>query len=155
MGDGLAFVIQNAIGSGSDPDPYLTSANTGSAETGSGLSVISGGGGGMGYGRIDNSIALEADTFDDSYDPWDYGTNYYNGNHMAMQSLPTVRARPKFITTTRPWMSLISLEPIFPESKMVFSPDSGCRTAGGKPAGRFMVRPFCGRRGAVKATDFC
>jgi len=65
MGDGLAFVIQNVIGSGSDPDPYLTSANTRSAETGSGLSVIGGGGGGMGYGRIDNSIALEADTFDD------------------------------------------------------------------------------------------
>jgi sugar lactone lactonase YvrE len=79
-GDGLAFVIQNAAGGGVD------SLALGScAETGSGLTALGGGGGCIGYGGIDNSVALEADTFADSYDPWDAGTYNYTDNHIAMQ----------------------------------------------------------------------
>ncbi|MGB7265739.1 MAG: hypothetical protein WBC92_09515, partial [Terracidiphilus sp.] len=77
-GDGLAFVIQNAKGNGSDPLGNC-------AESGSGLTALGPGGGCMGYGGIDNSIALEADTFADGYDPWDFGEYYYNDNHIALQ----------------------------------------------------------------------
>jgi len=83
--DGLAFVIQNALGSGaSKPDPY--SGITNSAETGLGSTVLGALGGGVGYGGIDNSIALEADTFANNFDPWDRGSGFYNINHMALQS---------------------------------------------------------------------
>ena len=83
-GDGLAFVIQNAAGGGHD-------SITNCSETGSGLTVIGGGGGCIGYGGIDNSIALEMDTFYDApFDPEDYVTyfpdNLYDDNHMALQS---------------------------------------------------------------------
>ncbi len=78
-GDGLAFVIQNAAGGGA-ADPLGNCL-----EIGSGLNVLGGGGGCLGYGGIDNSIALEADTFPDSYDPWDSGVGSYYDNHIAMQ----------------------------------------------------------------------
>ena len=78
-GDGLAFVIQNAAGGGA-ADPF-----GGCAETGSGVTVLGGGGGCLGYGGIDNSIAVEADTFPDSYDPWDSGAFSYYDNHIAIQ----------------------------------------------------------------------
>jgi sugar lactone lactonase YvrE/uncharacterized protein (DUF2345 family) len=79
-GDGLAFVIQNALGGGA-----ISSFGASCAETGSGLTTLGGGGGCIGYGAIDNSIALEADTFADSYDPWDFGNGDYDDNHIAMQ----------------------------------------------------------------------
>jgi MBG domain (YGX type)/PASTA domain/Abnormal spindle-like microcephaly-assoc'd, ASPM-SPD-2-Hydin len=79
--DGLAFVIQNAAGGGTD-------SITNCSETGSGLTVLGGGGGGIGYCGIDNSVALEMDTFwDDPYDPHDPGQPWmYNDNHLALQS---------------------------------------------------------------------
>jgi hypothetical protein len=84
--DGLAFVLQNAQGpltapnSGSDPSTLCT-------ESGSGLTVMGGPGGCIGYGGIDNSVALELDTFQNSWDPMD-GTNpnSSNDNHIALQS---------------------------------------------------------------------
>jgi sugar lactone lactonase YvrE len=84
-GDGLAFVIQNAAGS-ANMDPI-----TNCSETGSGLTVLGTGGGGIGYCGIDNSLALEMDTFWDSpYDPSDgvtyFPDNLYDDNHMALQS---------------------------------------------------------------------
>jgi uncharacterized protein (DUF2345 family) len=78
-GDGLAFVIQNAVGGGA------VDLASSCVEIGSGLTVLGGGGGCLGYGGIDNSIALEADTFPDSYDPWDSGVDSYYDNHIAMQ----------------------------------------------------------------------
>ena len=78
-GDGLAFVIQNAIGNGTDPLGNC-------AESGAGLTALGSGGGCMGYGGIDNSVALEADTFPDSYDPWDFGFGDYDDNHIALQA---------------------------------------------------------------------
>jgi hypothetical protein len=82
--DGMAFVIQNAAGGKTD-------AITNSPETGSGLTVLGAGGGALGYGGIDNSVALEMDTFYDSaYDPYDNVTYFpypaYVDNHMALQS---------------------------------------------------------------------
>ena len=85
IGDGLAFVIQNAQGSAASiQDPYFQT--TGSQELGSGLTVLGTAGGGVSYGGIDNSLALEVDTFPNSFDPWDNGTGFYIDNHMALQS---------------------------------------------------------------------
>jgi streptogramin lyase len=78
--DGLAFVIQNATGGKSD-----SIANC--SETGSGLTVLGGAGGCLGYGGIDNSVALEMDTFWDSFDPQDVSQGWmYDDNHLALQS---------------------------------------------------------------------
>ncbi|HEX4038453.1 MAG TPA: choice-of-anchor D domain-containing protein [Acidobacteriaceae bacterium] len=72
--DGIAFVIQNAQGGGGNDV-------TGScSETGSGPTVLGGGGGCMGYGGIDNSLALEFDTYDNGS-----GYGEPNGNHIALQ----------------------------------------------------------------------
>jgi hypothetical protein len=78
--DGLAFVIQNAAGGKTD-----TLANC--PATGSGPTVLGGGGGCLGYGGIDNSVALEMDTFWDSWDPEQSSQGYaYDDNHLALQS---------------------------------------------------------------------
>ena len=91
--DGLAFVIQNALGSGgSTPNPYSSIIAT--AETGSGVTALGTSGGGVGYGGIDNSIALEADTFFNSFDPSDFGS--FNDNHMALQSCGSTAAEFQF-----------------------------------------------------------
>ncbi|MGA8110033.1 MAG: choice-of-anchor D domain-containing protein [Acidobacteriaceae bacterium] len=85
--DGIAFVIQNAQGpSGSDNNGTDPSGNC--TETGSGPTVVGGGGGCIGYGGIDNSLALEFDTFQNAWDPTDIsnGNNFtYNDNHIALQ----------------------------------------------------------------------
>jgi len=78
-GDGLAFVIQNAAG-GAGMDPL-----SGCIATGSGLNALGFGGGCLGYGGIDNSLAIEADTFLDSYDPIDF-PGLYDDSHIAIQS---------------------------------------------------------------------
>ena len=78
-GDGLAFVIQNALGGGLDQPSTC-------AETGSGLTALGAGGGCLGYGGMDNSLAIEADTFVDSYDPYDLGFGAYDASHIALQS---------------------------------------------------------------------
>lgn len=82
--DGLAFVIQNAAGTAPGTMDPITSCT----ETGSGSTVLGEGGGGLGYCGIDNSIALEMDTFWDApYDPEQDSQEWmYDDNHMALQS---------------------------------------------------------------------
>jgi sugar lactone lactonase YvrE len=82
--DGLAFVIQNAAGT----PPLTMDPISNCTETGSGFTVLGGGGGCIGYGGIDNSVALEMDTFwDDPYDPEQASQGWmYDDNHMALQS---------------------------------------------------------------------
>jgi sugar lactone lactonase YvrE/uncharacterized protein (DUF2345 family) len=77
--DGLAFVIQNAAGGQTDP---LSTC----AETGMGPTALGASGGCLGYGGIDNSAALEMDTFFSSWDPQQgsRGTSY-SDNHLALQ----------------------------------------------------------------------
>jgi hypothetical protein len=72
--DGIAFVIQNAAGGGSESNSDGSSC----FEAGSGLSVFASGGGCIGYGGIDNSLAIEFDTYQNGFDP--------NNNHIAIQS---------------------------------------------------------------------
>ncbi|HEY6446314.1 MAG TPA: Ig-like domain repeat protein [Acidobacteriaceae bacterium] len=71
--DGIAFVIQNAQGGGTDPVSYCSGLGSGSTMVGSE-------GGCVGYGGIDNSVALEFDTFQNS----EFGDP--NANHIALQS---------------------------------------------------------------------
>ena len=80
--DGLAFVIQNAAG-GAAADP-----TTGCVEQGSGPTVVGTRGGCMGYGGIDNSFALEFDTYLNAWDPYDI-SNSFDDNHVAIQSCGT------------------------------------------------------------------
>ena len=71
--DGLAFVIQNSpLQANAVTDP-----GSGASQTGSGPTALGGGGGSMGYSGINNSLALEFDTFQNYYDP--------NNNHIALQ----------------------------------------------------------------------
>jgi hypothetical protein len=76
--DGITFAVQNAAGS----------VGAGAGEAGSGLTVIGGNGGEMGYGGIDNSLVTELDTYANSgfFDP--------NDNHMAVQSCGTAANSP-------------------------------------------------------------
>jgi hypothetical protein len=81
-GDGLAFVIQNAQGGGAITVPFGGSTVT-CTEQGSALTAVNGSntqGGCLGYSGVDNSIALEFDTYPDTSwgDP--------DGNHIALQS---------------------------------------------------------------------
>jgi hypothetical protein len=74
-GDGIAFVLQNAAGGGDD--------NEGSGDgdckpVGAGLNIVSPYGACLGYGGIDNSLAIEFDTYQNDFDP--------DANHIAMQS---------------------------------------------------------------------
>jgi hypothetical protein len=77
--DGIAFVIQNAANFGGDGQ----------------LSALGGPGGDIGYGSIpgeqvtpiDNSLAIEFDTFQNSWDP--------NANHVAVQSCGTGNNTPE------------------------------------------------------------
>jgi uncharacterized repeat protein (TIGR01451 family) len=63
--DGIAFVIQNS---------------------GAGLQAVGDGGGGIGYQGIDNSLAVEFDTYANETDPeWD-GSGNAPANHVAIQS---------------------------------------------------------------------
>ena len=83
--DGLAFVIQNAQGA-SDSNNNGTDPNSGCSESGKGPTVLGGGGGCMGYGGIDNSLALEFDTYNNGAG-WDPTDILYSGNdnHIALQ----------------------------------------------------------------------
>ncbi len=106
-GDGLAFVIQNALGNGTDPYSPLC------LESGSGPTALGGGGGCLGYGGIDNSVAIEADTFTDSYDPWDLGFGSYDDNHIALQD-----CGPGLANSTAHYVSN-SVSPLVPTSCLV------------------------------------
>ena len=71
--DGIAFVIQNSAGGQTDPA-------TGCIGQGSGPTALGGinyAGGCIGYAGIDNSLALEFDTYQNSWDS--------NNNHIALQ----------------------------------------------------------------------
>ncbi|MGC2499173.1 MAG: choice-of-anchor D domain-containing protein, partial [Acidobacteriaceae bacterium] len=86
--DGLAFVIQNALSSGTD-------GVTGCGSTGQGPSTLGGGGGCIGYGGIPNSVALEFDTYNN--EPWDsadYGAESNYANHIALQSCGVNQGTP-------------------------------------------------------------
>src|ERR1700728_1690905 len=79
--DGLAFVVQNSQGlDTSSPGPLTCLAS------GSGATAVGDGGGCMGYGGIDNSLALEFDTYNNGsgIDPDDLGGSS-NDNHIALQ----------------------------------------------------------------------
>lgn len=83
--DGIAFVIQNSAGGGSSTT--TDEPNQPCAETGSGLSVIGGTGECIGYGGIDNSLAIELDTFKNDYDPVSANAAPNGGaNHIAIQN---------------------------------------------------------------------
>lgn len=93
--DGLAFVIQNSQGGGSvsipspNPDNNVPPPGPNTcAETGSGWTAVGGAGGCLGYGGIDNSVALEFDTFNNYWDPTDIPDSG-NDNHIALQSCGT------------------------------------------------------------------
>ncbi len=66
-GDGFAFIIQN---NGATDSSY--------GATGSGLTALGAGNGGVGYAGISNNLAIE---FDILQDPWDS-----NSNHIAIQT---------------------------------------------------------------------
>jgi len=81
--DGIAFVIQNsqnAAGGTSSGSSACTGA-------GSGPNAVGAAGGCIGYGGIDNSVAIELDTFRNSWDPADnVSSNPNNDNHIAVQN---------------------------------------------------------------------
>jgi Bacterial lectin/Abnormal spindle-like microcephaly-assoc'd, ASPM-SPD-2-Hydin len=72
--DGMAFVIQNSPSTGATTDPA-----TSCGQAGYGPTAYGGGGGCIGYSGINNSLALEFDTYDN-------GTNWDpNANHIALE----------------------------------------------------------------------
>jgi hypothetical protein len=98
--DGFAFVIQNSNGATSQGQnggassitlpTYQGSTLTCSESQQGGSSVVGGGGGCMGYTGIDNSVALEFDTYANNmgagdWDPTDISGSQ-NDNHIALQS---------------------------------------------------------------------
>jgi len=123
-GDGLAFVIQNARGNGMDSVGNC-------AEKGAGLTALGGAGGCLGYGGIDNSVAIEADTFPDSYDPWDFGLYDYDDNHIAMQGCgPGVANSPahyfsNLVSPLMPTSCLVNLDGAY---AMASNPSSSAGT---------------------------
>ena len=78
--DGFAFVIQNSVGGGA-----RGYGGGGCIAMGAGLGIVGGNGGCLGYGGIDNSLALEFDTYRNQWDPSDNG-NANNDNHIALQN---------------------------------------------------------------------
>ena len=74
--DGMAFVIQNSAGGQSATGNDGTVCSTSGA--GPTIVGVAGPGGCLGYGGIDNSLALELDTYQNLWDP--------NNNHLALQN---------------------------------------------------------------------
>jgi len=69
--DGIAFVIQNSPATGAQD------SGSGCGQSGGGVDALGGGGGCLGYSGINNSVALEFDTYQNGWDP--------NNNHIALQ----------------------------------------------------------------------
>jgi len=80
--DGIAFVVQNSqnAAGGTSPD---SAACTGA---GSGPNAVGAVGGCIGYGGIDNSLAIELDTYRNDWDPFDISPDTTNDNHVAVQN---------------------------------------------------------------------
>ena len=78
-GDGIAFVIQNASGGGVDNN---NPSDGNCSAFGSGLTVGANIGACLGYGAIDNSVAVEFDTFQNNTS----GFGDPNANHIAIKS---------------------------------------------------------------------
>jgi hypothetical protein len=80
--DGFAFVIQNSSGGGA----ITTSVgNVNCYATGAGANIVGAAGGCMGYGGIDNSLAIEFDMYLNPWDPTDIPGSP-NDNHVAIQN---------------------------------------------------------------------
>jgi Bacterial lectin/Abnormal spindle-like microcephaly-assoc'd, ASPM-SPD-2-Hydin len=79
--DGIAFVVQNSIGGA-----VGTTDGTLCTAIGSGPNVVGGRGGCIGYGGIDNSLAIEFDTFRNSWDQFDLVASTRSDNHVAVQN---------------------------------------------------------------------
>jgi hypothetical protein len=99
--DGIALLIQNSPTSGAVTDP-----GTGCSQTGGGATALGGGGGCMGYAGINNSVALEFDTFTNGWgDP--------NNNHIALQGcgagLPNSAAHSSFTANSQSRNCSVSL----------------------------------------------
>jgi hypothetical protein len=74
--DGIAFVIQNSVGVG---------GGGGCTTIGGGLNIVGSNGGCIGYGGIDNSLALELDTYKNFWDPDDEGSSP-DDNHISFMN---------------------------------------------------------------------
>jgi hypothetical protein len=83
-GDGFAFVIQNSQGASAATNNGIDPSNS-CLEVGSGPTVVGTAGQCLGYGGIDNSVALEFDTYQNTWDPQDI-PDTTNDNHVAVQS---------------------------------------------------------------------
>ena len=81
--DGIAFVIQNALGNGASGTPGQDDY---CPENGAGVTVTGNNGGCIGYGGIDNSVAFEFDTYSNAWDPFALGAGSFNDNHLAIMS---------------------------------------------------------------------
>jgi hypothetical protein len=79
--DGIAFVLQNSQTGGSSTQSDGSTCTS----TGTGANIVGGVGGCMGYGGIDNSLAIEFDTYRNNWDPDDLGQSQ-NDNHVAIQN---------------------------------------------------------------------
>jgi Legume lectin domain/Bacterial Ig-like domain (group 3) len=94
--DGIAFVVQNAHGGGAmDVDTGCQELNNGNPSIApfgptSGPNVVTGGGGCIGYSGIDNSLAVEFDTYTNQWDPGGSNSggnsNDTGANHIAVQN---------------------------------------------------------------------
>lgn len=87
--DGIAFVLQNSMLT----NPVSNSGGADCPAAGSGANIVGAAGGCMGYGGIDNSLAVELDTYLNVWDPVDIpGSN--NDNHVAVQSCGALANSP-------------------------------------------------------------
>jgi Bacterial lectin/Bacterial Ig-like domain (group 3)/Abnormal spindle-like microcephaly-assoc'd, ASPM-SPD-2-Hydin len=81
--DGIAFVIQNSQNAAGGS----SSGSSACSGAGSGPNTVGAAGGCIGYGGIDNSLAIELDTFRNGWDPADnVSSNANNDNHIAVQN---------------------------------------------------------------------
>ena len=96
-GDGIAFVIENAAGGPGNVDTSMTAADGQCAAPGGGLTAVGNYGACLGYGAIDNSIAIEFDPYTNAQQVPDSDPPVYvgadtidgvpiSGQHIAIKS---------------------------------------------------------------------